>query len=375
VNKDEAYKAVLALSQKWPAARSVPKKWAEVEKLVRAGDVEKADVLARAIVHSRTRLVVRNKTAVAHRVLRREYLVWQREMEKSIEDVMRKLAADVGKWLVNAADDSGKIPLWKMTPLLDRLKKANRLAFAEVLVIIRHGIKHAVASGINNNMASAQVGLDHHQKLKESGGYDEARDFAAVRAVLGMMSVIVEEQRATMLKSSGVYQKIFDAVATRRIQQGLFKNRKRGEIQTGKPLSQSVWDIRDQHLRTMRDVVAGGIASGRSPMSVASDIKYYTVMGGQPGWSVASPGAGVYRTAYKNALRLARTETNNAYHEADVEYATQKGYMKMWNVSVGKRDEDECDDLAGQIFDPQDVPALPHPNCSCYLTTVIPEVS
>lgn len=349
---DAQHDALSRVKARYPAALSVADEWAEVVKLVKDGKEKQAMTLAASVVASRKHLVARNATALRHRRLRLQYLEGQLRLEREIKALFAGFADTVGKWLVSAGGDTGVIPAWKMKPLLDRIKKRNRELFAELLVLIRRSVKASIKAGVDNNMVSAQTGLEKRKAIEEA------------------------DKKATIIKTSNVYKSIFDAVAARRLEKGLFKNRKRGDVQVGKSLSQQVWDLRDANLKKMRDTVASGIASGRASTAIASDIKKFTVMGGAPRGIIASPGPGVYRTAYKNALRLARTETNSAYHEADIEYATRKGFKKMWHVSVGLRPScGPCEALDGRIFDPEDVPALPHPNCSCYLTTIIPGVS
>lgn len=351
---DKQRQALNRIRSRYPVIRAMPVTWDRVRRLVRDGKEKEAASTARAAVNSHPHTIARNTTARAQRKARVKYLEDQLAMIKEIRGLLTLLSTHIEKWLVGAAGDDGKIPLWKLAQILDKIKRANRETFAAVLVLLRRGVKRAIKAGMDSNMASAQAGLDKRKAIEEG------------------------EKKATIIKTSDVYKRIFDAVATRRLKQGLFKNRTaRNDVQVGKSLSQQVWDLRDAHLRTMRDTVSSGIANGRAPTAIATDIKRHTVMGGaKRGIATWPTGRGVYRTAYKNALRLARTETNSAYHEADIAYATEKGFKKMWHVSVGLRPPcASCDVLDGRIFDPEDVPALPHPNCSCYLTTIIPGVS
>lgn len=94
------------------------------------------------------------------------------------------------------------------------------------------------------------------------------------------------------------------------------------------------------------------------------------------------PGQGVYRSSYKNALRLAATETNIAYNTADHLRWQQMDFVVGIEVHLsgnhsfkgrdGKHHElhDICDELAGKY--PKDFKFTGwHPNCRCYATTIL----
>ena len=219
-------------------------------------------------------------------------------------------------------------------------------------------------------MDSAQAGLDMAIKTKET--YAQYGDPALE---IGIWIISETENKAIINRTSAIFKTIFDRVQQRRIKQKLFSKRT-GIDQTGVPLSRRIWDIRDWHLRRIRGTLSSGIADGRPASAIANDLRKMTVIGKISDKAMLEPGQGIYKSAYKNALRVVRTETNNAYVDAELEYAKQKGYKKMWNVNVGHRTEDSCDDLAGKIFDPEEIEALypQHPNDACFMTTVIPGI-
>src|SRR5690606_36428057 len=86
-----------------------------------------------------------------------------------------------------------------------------------------------------------------------------------------------------------------------------------------------------------------------------------------------NPGRGIYRSSYKNAMRLARTETNMAYREADnTRYATSQillGYEVR--LSANHPRYDICDHLKGEY--PKDFKFVGwHPQCMCYTVPKLP---
>lgn len=89
------------------------------------------------------------------------------------------------------------------------------------------------------------------------------------------------------------------------------------------------------------------------------------------------PGQGVYRSSYKNARRLAATETNMAYRTADYERWQQMDFVVGIEIRLsnnhtlnGEPFVDICDKLAGRY--PKDFKFTGwHPLCRCYATTVL----
>lgn len=376
--RNEIPGALIRIRDKYPAIRAHKDEWAKIVRLVKQGKDEEAEAHAKAVIDASPKAQVRNRVAVRHRIGRREYLAYQKDMEEKIRGVLGALAARVERMLANNAGEDGKIPLAKINGLLDRLKAANTEAWREILTILTAGVKASIKFGITVTMQSAQDGLNFAKESLEALGFNI--DALGIFALTDLaqtakeLAILEGPKKATIARTSTTFQTVFDRVATRRLEKGILKNQVRGTYQTGFSLSRRVWDLRDGHLRQMRNTVASGIAQGRPATAIAKDVKGFTVVGPTASGVATGSGPGVYRSAYKNALRLARSETNIAYHEAEIEYAKAKGYKKMWNVSKGKRTEDICDELAGNIYEAEDVPALPHPNCSCYLTTVIPGI-
>ena len=121
-----------------------------------------------------------------------------------------------------------------------------------------------------------------------------------------------------------------------------------GEDEDGKPIYGSIWkrrifDPEDGIYKWIND-----------------DPKHY------------HPGQGVYRSSYRNAQRLARTETNIAYRSADFERWQQLDFVVAQEVKLSNNHPvtDICDLLKG-IY-PKYVKLVGwHPNCRCYIVPVL----
>lgn len=84
------------------------------------------------------------------------------------------------------------------------------------------------------------------------------------------------------------------------------------------------------------------------------------------------PGQGVYRSSYKNARRLAATETNIAYRTADYERWQQLPFVVGIEIVLSKNHPvpDICDDLKGRY--PKDFKFTGwYPHCRCHAVSVL----
>lgn len=89
------------------------------------------------------------------------------------------------------------------------------------------------------------------------------------------------------------------------------------------------------------------------------------------------PGQGVYRSSYKNARRLAATETNIAYRTADYERWQQLDFVVGIEIKLsnnhtlnGVAFTDICDELKGRY--PKDFKFTGwHPHCRCHAITIL----
>jgi len=151
-------------------------------------------------------------------------------------------------------------------------------------------------------------------------------------------------------------------------------------------LSDRVWAISSQLQSELEVQVGYGLLNGDSAAIVSQRIRQYLKDPeslfrrvrndvGELEWSKAAklyhPGQGVYRSAFKNARRLAVTETNMAYRMADHTRWNQLGFVKGFEVKLSHEHPmlDICDTLQGEypkgfIFTGW------HPLCLCHAIAV-----
>ena len=92
-------------------------------------------------------------------------------------------------------------------------------------------------------------------------------------------------------------------------------------------------------------------------------------------------GRGVYRSSYKNAMRLARTETNMAYRTADQERWQQLDFVIGYRVVLSDNhpEPDICNDLSAKRGEKGSRGVYPkdfvfkgwHPQCRCYVVPIL----
>lgn len=140
-----------------------------------------------------------------------------------------------------------------------------------------------------------------------------------------------------------------------------------------RPLSASVWENSQLANGKIESLIRSGLASGLSAAELAQTVYEFA--------SPRTPGGQSYA-----AMRLSRTEINNAFHERQKEMSSQIGVLgTKWNLSGSHPTPDECDDyakhrsasvarrlgaLAVGVFEADEVPDKPHPHCFCFLSYV-----
>lgn len=167
-----------------------------------------------------------------------------------------------------------------------------------------------------------------------------------------------------------------------------FQERKVG----GLDLSQRVWQYAGQTKGLMELGIDIAVGDGRSAEELSRDLREYLQepdklfrrVRDKHGNLVLSkraaayhPGLGVYRSSYKNAMRLARTEINMAYRDSDRYRWNNMDFIVGYRVHLsnnhtlnGKPFKDICDELAGDY--PKDFVFKGwHPNCRCFVTPIL----
>lgn len=155
----------------------------------------------------------------------------------------------------------------------------------------------------------------------------------------------------------------------------------------GMNLSEKVWNITNQFKNELELALDVGLGEGKSAATMTKEVKQYLVYPdklfrrvrdkrGALHLSKAAkafhPGQGVYRSSYKNALRLTGTENNIAYRMADYERWQKLDFVIGIKVMLSNNHPvyDICDELKGNY--PKTFMFLGwHPQCRCFAVPIL----
>lgn len=158
--------------------------------------------------------------------------------------------------------------------------------------------------------------------------------------------------------------------------------------EAGMNLSKRVWNLTQQFKGEMELALEMGMGQGKSAAELSRDIRKYLVYpdklfrrvrdkSGVLRLSKAAaafhPGRGVYRSSYKNALRMTATENNIAYRTADHTRWNALPFVIGIEIHISNNHpaDDICDIFDGKRF-PKDFKFTGwHPWCRCYAVSVL----
>ena len=169
-----------------------------------------------------------------------------------------------------------------------------------------------------------------------------------------------------------------------------------GRVENGMKLSDRVWNYTNQFKQEIELGLDCGIRDGLDAPAMARQLKQYLkypdklfrrvrdehgILRLSKRAAAFHPGRGVYRSSYKNARRLAATETNMAYRQADydrwqqlemvvgVEIRLSNNHTCLNNKGKAVAFYDICDELKGKY--PKDFKFVGwHPHCRCIMTPI-----
>ena len=158
----------------------------------------------------------------------------------------------------------------------------------------------------------------------------------------------------------------------------------------GFKLSDRVWNITQQTKSQLEFYLDSGVVAGRNSNGISSDIrqilqnpqKRFRRIRNEKGELVLSqpmkdyhPGQGVYRSAYKNALRTSATTTNTAYRSADYERWSKQDFVLGIEIHRSANNRGPCkicDAMVGKYPKTFKFTGF-HPFCICFATPITME--
>jgi hypothetical protein len=163
-------------------------------------------------------------------------------------------------------------------------------------------------------------------------------------------------------------------------------------VDNGLSLSDKVWKYTERFKNEIELGIDCGLRDGLSAPEIARSLKMYLqypdklfrrvrtqhgILKLSKTAAAFHPGQGVYRSSYKNARRLAATETNIAYRTADFERWQDFDFVVGIEIKLsnnhtlnGKPFTDICDKLKGKY--PKDFKFVGwHPLCRCHVLSIL----
>ena len=194
----------------------------------------------------------------------------------------------------------------------------------------------------------------------------------------GFISSIMDTSKLSKARLKKMQDRNLDALAA-------FQGRK----VDGMNLSQRVWKYVDQYKAQMESALDVGLGEGRSADELSRDVRQnlrepnrlFRRVRDKRGNLVLSknarayhPGQGVYRSSYKNAMRLTRSEINMAYRESDYQRWQQLDFVVGFEIHRSNHEPlckcDICSKLVGRYPKTFKFKGW-HPQCMCYATPVL----
>lgn len=157
----------------------------------------------------------------------------------------------------------------------------------------------------------------------------------------------------------------------------------------GMNLSQRVWKYTDQFREQIEHALDVGLGEGRSAQELSRDVRQnlndpnrlFRRVRDKRGNLVLSkaakafhPGRGVYRSSYKNAMRLTRSEINMAYRESDYQRWQNLDFVVGFEIMRSNHEPlckcSICEKLVGRY--PKTFKFVGwHPQCMCFAIPII----
>ena len=234
---------------------------------------------------------------------------------------------------------------------------------------------------------------------------DDKRLSAKATAILrGLYSAVYQEIRNGVIAEWGNANAATDLMLTRLFGKGLKEDNhfarwfarnqeamdsffSRKDVHGGLNLSQKVWKYTSQFKEEMELALSASLGRGDSAATVSRHVRQYLqeperlfrrVRDAKGNLKLSKraaayhPGRGEYRSSYKNAMRLARTETNAAYRAADCDRWGSIPFVVGMEVKRSNHPFgcEVCELLKGKY--PKDFVFTGwHPQCRCYIVPVL----
>lgn len=257
----------------------------------------------------------------------RRFLTAALPIEAEMKDILQDAAEEAERLipkLIEKNTTGGKVRASQISLVLREIRAQQAAMWGDLTPVLRRGLADAAVAG-----ASADEFFDGW--LRSLGAdVDTMKESLAATARAGWSSV-------------------------------------RAKAANGIPLSTQVYRTQALANGFVDRTVKRGLLLGRTAKEIAKDVRGLINPNVAGGVSYA-------------AMRLARTELNNAFHTASIARHVEEPWTLYmgWHLSGSHPEKDVCDELAEHneghgdgVYPKGKTPMKPHPHCLCYVT---PEV-
>lgn len=273
-----------------------------------------------------------------------QFLGMIKKGEKTIKDIYKKASARIGRLIKNSQGDIKELKAIQ-NELLSRIRELNDRSTA-----------------LFNRLMNRSVNL-------------------GVKATAEQINIF-KNMLPSDIVASEIVASVFKSTSERAILA-------LGNSFDGIELSSKIWNINKISLSRMRRYIADSMLAGIDSRTIFAKVKSFLLLPNTDmrtkAWKkffkLNPPGRGVYKSAYKNLLRVIRTETTRAYRIGMQTYASGRPWIKgiQWVLSDAHPQIDICDEIAvfdgwglgAGVYPPDQVPFAGHPNCICH-TQIVP---
>ena len=307
---------------------------------------------------------------------RKDWLKYNVRQERAIHGLLKDAASRIEQQL-NRYAVSGKLPPGRLISLLGKRNNPSPDSIRGIMRQLRPKLNDQIKKGM---MQSANLGMETMIQGLKGTQLPRNAKLGIGSSFIGKDGKIRPYNVASEKWKDSVWGRInSDAM-------DFLVRTQYGRI----AFSERVWDMTWEAEKQIRNRINTGVLLGESVDKVARDIRPYLAEPNarfhrvrKDGKLVLSrparayhPGRGVYRSAYENARRLARTEYARAYHEGTVRYVQRKTWLKGFISRVGSDNPAPYDaSVDGKFFPKDQPPEIPyHPNCMCYAEPVLEDV-
>lgn len=272
---------------------------------------------------------------------RKNFERFDKKQEKEILSIFRNAISNVEIEITGFAR-KGKIPPTRLNILLNNITIEVKKIRPKIANKIRAGMRESISLGMESGYYAFNAVINKSDlKIKPGIGTSYIGRDGKIRRFDARLERYSESSWAT------INEEAFESLIRFR--------------PAGLTLSDQIWRITLDAEQNIRRQVTAGVLQGKGPLKLARELTPFFV-------DPLKPGRGVYSSAYKNAVRLARTEYARAYNEGTIRYANQKtwidGYISH-TTSANPAPYDKSVD--GKFFPKESPPNIPyHPNCMCY---------